>query len=37
MGRVLVIGVDGGTFDLIRPWCEAGRLPHFGRLMEEGA
>ncbi|NLE99843.1 MAG: sulfatase-like hydrolase/transferase [Anaerolineales bacterium] len=37
MGRVLVIGIDGGTFDLIRPWCAAGKLPHLARLMAEGA
>ncbi len=34
--RVFVIGLDGATFDLIRPWAEAGRLPTFARLMEEG-
>lgn len=37
MRRVLVIGIDGGTFDLIRPWAEAGDLPNLGRLMAEGA
>ncbi len=36
MSRVLVIGIDGGTFDLVRPWTEAGDLPHIGRLMAEG-
>ncbi len=36
MSRVLVIGIDGGTFDLIRPWAEAGELPNLGRLMAEG-
>jgi predicted AlkP superfamily phosphohydrolase/phosphomutase len=36
MNRVLVIGIDGGTFDLIRPWAEAGDLPNLVRLMEEG-
>jgi predicted AlkP superfamily phosphohydrolase/phosphomutase len=35
--RILVIGLDGGTFDLIEPWAEAGHLPTFARLMEEGA
>jgi len=34
--RVLIIGIDGGTFDVIRPLAEAGRLPHLGRLMREG-
>ncbi len=37
MSRVLVIGIDGGTFDLIQPWAEAGDLPNLARLMAEGA
>ena len=36
MSRFLVIGIDGGTFDLIRPWAEAGDLPNLARLMAEG-
>ncbi len=36
MSRVLVIGIDGGTFDLIRPWAKAGDLPNLARLMDEG-
>jgi predicted AlkP superfamily phosphohydrolase/phosphomutase len=35
--KVLVIGIDGGTFDLVRPWIKEGQLPTFRRLMEEGA
>jgi len=35
--RVVVIGLDGATFDLIQPWCEAGYLPTLSRLMSEGA
>lgn len=35
--KVMVLGVDGGTFDLIGPWVDAGLLPTFARLMEEGA
>jgi predicted AlkP superfamily phosphohydrolase/phosphomutase len=34
--RVLVIGLDGATFDLIKPWIEQGKLPHLARLMREG-
>lgn len=34
--RVFVIGLDGATYDLIRPWTEQGHLPTFARLMEEG-
>ena len=36
MSRILIIGIDGGTFDLIRPWAEAGDLPNLARLMDEG-
>jgi len=35
--RVLVIGLDGATLDLIRPWAAAGHLPHLARLLEEGS
>lgn len=35
--RVLVIGLDGATFDLIRPWVEEGRLPNLATLIHEGA
>ena len=35
--RVLVIGLDGVTFDLLGPWIEAGELPHLQRLMQQGA
>jgi predicted AlkP superfamily phosphohydrolase/phosphomutase len=35
--RVIVIGLDGATFDLVKPWAEQGHLPTFRRLMEEGS
>lgn len=35
--RVLVIGLDGATFDLIKPWAAAGELPTLDRLLHEGA
>jgi len=35
--RVLVIGMDGATLDLIVPWAEAGILPTFRQLMEQGS
>ncbi|HWX42757.1 MAG TPA: alkaline phosphatase family protein [Blastocatellia bacterium] len=34
--RILVIGLDAATFDLIEPWSERGALPSLTRLMEEG-
>ena len=35
--RVMILGLDGATLDLIRPWAEAGILPTFQKLMREGA
>src|SRR4051794_12351085 len=35
--KVLVLGLDGATFDLIKPWAAAGYLPTLNRLMAEGA
>jgi len=35
--KVMVIGLDGATFDLIRPWAASDRLPTLRRLMAEGA
>lgn len=33
--RLLILGLDGATFDLIEPW--RADLPHLARLMEQGA
>ncbi len=35
--RVLIIGLDAATFDLIEPWAQQGYLPNLARLMTEGA
>ncbi len=35
--RVVVIGMDGATFDLIQPWAAQGHLPNLARLMAGGA
>ena len=35
--RVMVVGLDGATWQLARPWAEEGLLPTFRRLMQEGA
>ncbi|AIJ04926.1 type I phosphodiesterase/nucleotide pyrophosphatase 2 [Methanocaldococcus bathoardescens] len=37
MVRVVVIGLDGATWDLIKPWADTGELPTFKKLMENGA
>ena len=34
--RLLIIGLDGGTLDLIRPWAEQGELPVLSGLMSRG-
>jgi predicted AlkP superfamily phosphohydrolase/phosphomutase len=35
--RTFVFGIDGATFDVIKPMAERGRLPHLGRLLREGS
>ena len=35
--RVLVVGLDGATFEIIRPMVKAGKLPNFARLIREGS
>jgi predicted AlkP superfamily phosphohydrolase/phosphomutase len=34
--KLLLIGLDGATFDLLDPLIEQGRLPNLGRLRREG-
>ena len=34
--QVLIIGLDGATFDLIKPWVATGQLPTFKHLMDTG-
>lgn len=36
MRKVLLIGLDGATLDLIGPWVREGRLPTFKRIMNKG-
>jgi len=36
MGRILVIGLDGATFEVIEPLISEGKLPTIGRLLREG-
>jgi predicted AlkP superfamily phosphohydrolase/phosphomutase len=35
--KTAIIGLDGATFDIIKPLVRAGRLPVLARLMREGA
>ncbi|RME43072.1 MAG: hypothetical protein D6796_13550 [Caldilineae bacterium] len=35
--RVLVLGLDGGTFDIIKPMVAQGKLPTLARLLQNGA
>jgi predicted AlkP superfamily phosphohydrolase/phosphomutase len=35
--KVIVVGLDGATFDLIEPWAAEGRLPNLARILREGA
>lgn len=35
--KIIVIGLDGATFDLILPWIKTGELPQFARFINEGA
>lgn len=37
MKRVFIIGWDGATFDLMRPWVEQGKLPAIAKLMKQGS
>lgn len=35
--RVFILGLDGATFDIIKPLIEKGGLPTFKKIMKEGA
>ncbi len=37
MSRVLVIGLDGATLDLVEPWAQAGQLPVLADMMRCGS
>ena len=34
--RIMIIGLDGSTFDLIKPWSKEGKLPTFKKLLKDG-
>jgi len=35
--KLVCLGVDGGSYELVSRWASEGRLPNFARLMAEGA
>lgn len=35
--KVVIIGLDGASFDLIDPWVREGKLPNFAKLIGEGS
>ena len=35
--RIVILGWDGATWDILRPWALAGELPNLARIMKEGA
>ena len=35
--RLIIVGVDGGDWQNLRPLAEAGKLPNFARLLKDGA
>ncbi len=35
--KTLIIGLDGATFDIIKPLAKEGKLPTFKKIMEEGS
>lgn len=36
-GKVMIIGMDSATLDLVRPWVAEGKLPNFARFLNDGA
>ncbi|MCB9134151.1 MAG: alkaline phosphatase family protein [Anaerolineales bacterium] len=37
MSKVLIVGWDGATFDVIRPLIAAGKLPNIAKMMQNGS
>jgi len=35
--KIIVVGLDGATFDLIIPWIKENKLPYFKQLLDEGS
>src|SRR5262245_36386228 len=37
MSKLLVVGLDGATLDLLQPWVDDGTLPTFAHLLAQGS
>ena len=35
--KVVIIGLDGATFDLILPWIKAGKLPSIAKVLDSSS
>lgn len=35
--KIFVLGLDGGTLNLVEPWIKEGRLPNFAKLFKNGS
>ncbi len=36
MGKNIIIGIDGATWDNLKPWIDKGELPFFNKIIKEG-
>ena len=34
---VLILGIDGATWDILKPWISNGELPNLKKLLDKGA
>ncbi len=37
LGHIIIVGLDGCTFDVIKPWADLGILPNIAKLLDESA
>ena len=35
--KIFIVGIDGGTLKLVKPWVNQGKLPTFAHIMQNGA
>jgi len=36
MSKTILLGIDGATLDVLRPWAEQGKLPNLARVFKQG-